>query len=150
MSGGDSFRILLVEDSPLDAKLVTRLLEGVQAPRFYVQHAGRLGDAVELLSQHDFDVVLLDLMMPDCNRLEGLKRLSADAPDLPIIVLTGVKDEGVALEALRRGAEDYLVKDETTSGSLLVRSIRYGVERKRAELEIRRLNTELEEICLRL
>lgn len=145
MSDGDSFRVLLVEDSPLDAKLVTLLLEAVQSPRFHVQHAERLGDAVVLLSQHDFDVALLDLMMPDCNGLEGLERLSADAPDLPIIVLTGVTDEGVALEALRRGAEDYLVKDEATSDSLLVRSIRYSVERKRAELEIRRLNTELEE-----
>jgi PAS domain S-box-containing protein len=135
----------LVEDSPLDAKLVTELLIAVQSPQFHVQHALQLSGAVELLSQHDFDVVLLDLMMPDCDGLEGLKRLSADAPDLPIIVLTGVTDEGVALEALRRGAEDYLVKDETTSSSLLVRSIRYGVERKRAELEIRRLNTELEE-----
>ena len=145
MSDEDLFRVLLVEDNPLDAKLVMRLLATVRSPRFQVQHAERLSDAVVLLSQHGFDVVLLDLMMPDCNELEGLRRLSADAPDLPIIVLTGVTDEGVALEALRTGAEDYLVKDETTSGSLLVRSIRYGVERKRAELEIRRLNTELEE-----
>jgi PAS domain S-box-containing protein len=135
----------LVEDSLLDAELVTRLLEGVRSPRFQVQRAEQLRDAVWLLSQHEFDVVLLDLMMPDCNGLEGLERLSADAPDLPIIVLTGVTDEGVALEALRSGAEDYLVKGDGTSESLLVRSIRYSVERKRAELEIRRLNTELEE-----
>ncbi len=145
MSEVDPFRVLLVEDSPLDAKLVTSLLAGVRSPRFQVRRAERLGDAVSLLTQHEFDVVLLDLMMPDCNRLEGLERLSADAPDLPIIVLTGVTDEGVALEALRRGAEDYLVKDEAISESLLVRSIRYSVERKRAELEIRGLNTELEE-----
>lgn len=145
MSDGDSFRVLLVEDSPIDAKLVTKLLEGVRSPRFQVRRAERLGDAVSLLTQHEFDVVLLDLMMPDCNGLEGLQRLSADAPDLPIIVLTGVTDEAVALEALRTGAEDYLIKDEAISDSLLVRSIRYGVERKRAELEIRGLNTELEE-----
>ncbi|MBI2479692.1 MAG: response regulator [Planctomycetia bacterium] len=145
MSEGDTFQVLLVEDSQLDAKLVIHLLEAVQSPRFHVRRAEQLSDAVQLLSQHDFDVILLDLMMPDCNGLEGLERLSDDAPDLPIIVLTGVNDEGVALEALRRGAEDYLVKDEAISDSLLVRSIRYGVERKRAELEIRRLNTELEE-----
>ncbi|HUG69056.1 MAG TPA: ATP-binding protein [Pirellulaceae bacterium] len=145
MSEGDTFRVLLVEDSPLDAQLVTRLLESVRSPRFHVRRAEQLRGAVELLTQYEFDVVLLDLMMPDCNGLEGLERLSAEAPDLPIIVLTGVTDEAVALEALRGGAEDYLVKDEAISDSLLVRSIRYGVERKRAELEIRRLNTELEE-----
>ncbi|MEO8494042.1 MAG: ATP-binding protein [Planctomycetota bacterium] len=145
MSDGDSFRVLLVEDSLLDATVVTRFLEGVRSPRFVVHRAARLSGAIALLSQHRFDVVLLDLKMPDCNGLEGLERLSTDAPDLPIIVLTGVTDEGVALEALRRGAEDYLVKGESASGSLLIRSIRYSVERKRAELEIRSLNTKLEE-----
>lgn len=144
MSDGDSFRVLLVEDSPLDAALVTRLLDEARSPRFHVQRAAQLSEAVELLSEDTFDVILLDLMMPDCNGLEGLERLALDAPDLPIIVLTGVTDQEVALEALRRGAEDYLVKDEAISDALLVRSIRYGVERKRAELEIRRLNTELE------
>jgi PAS domain S-box-containing protein len=145
VSERDTFQVLLVEDSPLDARLVTHLLDAVRSPSFHVRRAERLSDAVQFLSQHDFDVILLDLMMPDCNGLEGLERLSADAPDLPIIVLTGVNDEAVALEALRGGAEDYLVKDEAISDALLVRSIRYGVERKRAELEIRRLNTELEE-----
>lgn len=145
VSEGDSFRVLLVEDSPLDAKLVTSLLEAVPSPQFRVHRAEQLRTAVELLSKQPFDVVLLDLMMPDCNGLEGLERLSAYTTDLPVIVLTGVTDEGVALEALRRGAEDYLVKDVAISDSLLVRSIRYSVERKRAELEIRRLNTELEE-----
>ncbi|MBC8356797.1 MAG: response regulator [Planctomycetes bacterium] len=145
MSDGDLFHVLLVEDSQLDAALVMQLLAAVRSPRFQVQHAAQLAEAVDLLSQREFDVILLDLMMPDCNGLEGLERLSTVASDLPIIVLTGVTDEGVALEALRSGAEDYLVKDEAISDSLLVRSIRYGVERKRAELEIRSLNTELEE-----
>ncbi|MCA9118836.1 MAG: response regulator [Planctomycetaceae bacterium] len=145
LNAADVFHVLLVEDNPLDARLVIRLLEAVASPRFHVQHAERLHDAVELLSQREFHVVLLDLMMPDCNRLEGLERLSGDATDIPIIVLTGVADEGVALAALRRGAEDYLVKGEAMSDAMLVRSIRYGVERKRAEVEIRELNTKLEE-----
>lgn len=145
MSDEDSFHVLLVEDSRIDAEVFTRLLEAVRAPSFRIERATQLSNAVELLANDTFDVVLLDLMMPDCNGLEGLERLALDWPDLPIIVLTGVTDEDVALEALRSGAEDYLIKDEAISGALLVRSIRYGVERKRAELEIRRLNTELEE-----
>lgn len=145
MNEARTLRVLLVEDSPVDVALVTNLLGLVTTPLIQVASAQRLDEALALLARERFDVILLDLMMPDSAGLDALDRVSAQAADVPIVVLTGVDDESVALEALRRGAEDYLLKREGINESLLVRTIRYAVQRKQAELQIRRLNAELEQ-----
>lgn len=144
MSENGTLEVLLVEDNSVDAVLVTGLLAKLSAPRFSVTQAGSLQQALQLLEQQRFDVVLLDLMLPDSARLASLHRILQQADDVPIVVLTGLDDEGTALEALRDGAQDFLIKGEGLGERLLARSIRYAVERKRAELEIRELSAELE------
>jgi signal transduction histidine kinase len=144
MSENGTLEVLLVEDNPVDAVLVTGLLTKLAAPRFLVTRAGTLQQSLQLLQQQRFDVILLDLMLPDSARLDTLHRVLEQAHDVPIVVLTGLDDEATALDALRHGAQDFLIKGEGLGERLLAKSIRYAVERKRAELEIRQLNSELE------
>jgi PAS domain S-box-containing protein len=135
---------LLVEDNPADARLIREMLKESPAGTFQFQHVGRLDSALERLRQETFDVVLLDLGLPDSQGMETLTRAQEASGGAPIVVLTGLDDERFALEAMRAGAQDYLVKGGFDS-ELLLRTIRYAVQRKRAEEEVRRLNAELEQ-----
>ncbi len=135
---------LLVEDNPADARLIREMLKGPPAGAFQVEHVARLTAALARLGQEAFDVVLLDLDLPDSQGLKTLTLAQEACHGLPIVVLTGLDDEGFALEAMRAGAQDYLVKGRFDS-QLLVRTIRYAIERKRAQEEIRRLNATLEQ-----
>lgn len=125
-------RILLVEDNPGDARLVQILLEEVGADRFVVTHVESLGSALELLDESDFDVVLVDLSLPDSSGVETVVKTRNRAPEVPIVVLSGRDDEQTALQALQGGAEDYLVKGQG-DGEIIARSIRYSIQRKSAE-----------------
>ena len=135
---------LLVEDDPAYARLIREMLKESPDRTFQVEHVSRLNAAQERLCQETFDVVLLDLGLPDSQGMETLTLTQKASGDAPIVVLTGLDDERFALEAMRVGAQDYLVKGRF-SNELLVRTIRYAVERKRAAEEIRRLNAELEQ-----
>jgi serine phosphatase RsbU (regulator of sigma subunit) len=128
-------RVLLVEDDEGDALIVRLLLED---SRVHVEltHVELLGEALPIA--RDFDCALLDLGLPDANGFEGLERLRAAADDLPILVLTGMSDEERGVAALAAGAQDYLVKGHV-DGELLARSVRYAVERRRADLAQRQL-----------
>ncbi|HEX5146218.1 MAG TPA: SpoIIE family protein phosphatase [Conexibacter sp.] len=131
-------QILLVEDDAGDALLVESLLTGV-APSVEVMRVERLQEAEEMLSgPPGIDCVLLDLGLPDALGLESVERLRASAPDAAIVVLTGHDDEQRGIEALSRGAEDYLVKG-AVDGPLLARAIRYAIERCRADRSQREL-----------
>lgn len=134
---------LLVEDNPADARLICEMLKEAPAGAFQLQRVARLDSALERLRQETFDVVLLDLCLPDSQGMQTLTLAQRVAGNLPLVVLTGLADEHFALEAVRTGAQDYLVKGRFDA-ELLVRTIRYAVERKRAEEEVRRLNAELE------
>ena len=127
------FNVLLVEDNPGDALLTRALLDGA-APggMFRVTHVERLGDAVTHLARDGSDVVLLDLGLPDAFGVEAVSGLLDVAPDLPLVVLSGHDDERLALEAVLRGAQDYLIKGRSDR-ALMRRAIRYAIERKRAE-----------------
>ena len=92
----------------------------------------RLADATGRLAAAPVDCVLLDLSLPDAAGLEGLARVREAAPDLPVVVLSGLEDEATAMRAMSLGAQDYLLKGEA-DGLLLERSVRYAIERKRAE-----------------
>ena len=121
-------KILLVEDNPADADLLAELLEvsvGVQWELVLVEF---LHEAIAQLSKQPFDVVLLDLSLPDSRGLETLTRLREVAPDTAMVVMTGLDDEAIALESVRLGAQDYIVKGQITT-QLLVRTIRYAIER---------------------
>ncbi len=136
-------KLVLIEDNPADARLICEMLKESRAGDFQVQQPTRLDAALELLRRDTFDVVLLDLSLPDSHGLETLARAQRVSASLPILVLTGLDDERFALEAVRAGAQDYLVKGQF-GAELLVRAIRYAIQRKRAEEEIRRLNAVLE------
>jgi signal transduction histidine kinase/DNA-binding response OmpR family regulator len=130
--GANELRILLVEDNPRDADLLREGLSGLEESPAIV-HVERLGEAVRLLEQAEpFDVVLLDLGLPDAAGLAALERANAVAGRVPILVLSGLEDESLAIEAVRAGAQDYLVKGQTGARKLL-QTIHHAMERKRLE-----------------
>jgi serine phosphatase RsbU (regulator of sigma subunit) len=136
MSLSFPIQLLLVEDDAGDALLVESLLAGV-APNVEVLRVERLQEAAEMLPG-GIDCVLLDLGLPDAMGLEAVERLRIAAPDAAIVVLTGHDDEQRGVDALSRGAEDYLVKG-SVNGPLLARAIRYAIERCRADRSQREL-----------
>jgi len=125
-------KILLIEDNPGDARLLQELLKEVTSVQFRLEQVDCLSQGMERLNQQSFDVVLLDLTLPDSQALETFLKLYAHAPEVPIVVITGLTDETLALRAVQEGAQDYLVKGQVSS-DLLSRSIRYAIERKRTE-----------------
>jgi len=130
--------ILLVEDNPGDARLLKEALrEFNHTPPFELIHVDRLALGIERTRQERFAAVLLDLSLPDAKGLETVVRMHQEARALPIVVLTGLDDNSVALEAVRAGAQDYLIKGEI-DGKLLVRSLSYAIERKRLQDETQR------------
>jgi diguanylate cyclase (GGDEF)-like protein len=133
MTQGTEIRVLLVEDNPGDARLVEILLSEVDSfGSFEITPAQRLDEALEHLDGPAFDVILLDLSLPDSSGLETVEVVRTRVPLTPVVVLTGQDDEESALRALQSGAEDYLVKGRGDS-ELMARSIRYAIERKKAE-----------------
>jgi len=139
---GKHIKVLLIEDNPTDVLLVRATLAASSHTPFVVTDAGYLRSAVDLMKSDSFDVILLDLGLPDAQGLETFDRAQAGAGDVPIIVLSGLGDERVAMRAVNRGAQDFLPKAEGLDG-LLVRSIRYAIERNRARLALRRSALEL-------
>jgi PAS domain S-box-containing protein len=136
-------KLLLVEDNPVDARLLREILKDTPHAACQLEHVTRMDAALECLRQQPFDLVLLDLGLPDSQGAQSVRRMNQAFPALPIIVLTGLENPEVALEAVRAGAQDYLVKGHFNA-ELLSRTIRYSIERKRASEELRQLNAVLE------
>ncbi|MGO8702246.1 MAG: GGDEF domain-containing protein [Candidatus Brocadiia bacterium] len=134
-------RILMVEDSAPYALALKDYLSAASSERVEVVHVETMATARPHLLEGAFDAVLLDLSLPDSRGLATVEQATSLNPRLPIIVLTGLADEAIGTEAVRKGAQDYLVKGNA-DGALLVRAIRYAVERKRAEESIRALSLE--------
>ncbi len=133
----EEIRTLVIEDNSGDAALIRKLLSQCQHPRFEVEICNSFRAGLESLENRQFDVVLLDLSLPDSpTPLESLGGVQDMAPKTPIILLTGLDDPELATKIVRLGAQDYLVKGEVTA-SLLVRSIRYAIERKNTEDALR-------------
>ena len=130
-------RILLVEDNPSDARLVEEMLRDGGSTLGVVQRASSLSEALAIIDEKQTDVVLLDLSLPDSTGFDTFARLSAHAPELPVIVLSGLVDENMALRTVHEGAQDYLVKGRIEP-DLLVRAIRYALERRRSEIALAR------------
>ncbi|MBF0324620.1 MAG: response regulator [Alphaproteobacteria bacterium] len=125
-------RVLLIEDDPADARLVERMLRLAPGEPFVVETTDRLAGALGRIAQGGIVVVLADLSLPDSAGLGTLTALTQAAPDLPVVVLTGNDDDSQAIEALKYGAQDYLVKG-TSDGAILTRVVRYAIERKATE-----------------
>jgi len=134
-AAADVLRILLIEDNAGDARLTTELLREASVFTFECVRAENLESGLDLLLEHDFQIVLADLSLGDASGIEIVKRLHERHPTLPMIVLSGLEDETVAMNALQEGAQDYLVKGRG-DGHLISRSIRYAMERKRAETQL--------------
>ncbi|HEY9814289.1 MAG TPA: response regulator, partial [Candidatus Obscuribacterales bacterium] len=135
--------VLLVEDNAAEARLLQEVLKGTRHQRFALMHVKRLHEAIAYLQDQPVHVALLDLTLPDSTGLDSLDTLIREQPSLPIVVLTNTNDEDLAVQAVRRGAQDYLMKRHVNQ-DLLVRSLCYAIERKQAAEALREANEVLE------
>jgi len=146
---GEPINVLLVEDNPGDIALLKLMLTDECEDRIFVETATRVSEAVKRLDCRAFDVVLLDLTLPDAQGLEALIHLHEHACRVPIIVQTGLDDDDLAVKAMQLGAQDYIAKGKP-DGRLLVSRIRQAIERTRTARELaeqrRRLDALLENI----
>jgi len=131
-------RALLIEDNPGDAKLIQLALSEARAAFFELETATKLSDGLDRLAAGGIDVLLLDLSLPDSHGLETFERVAAEAPDLPVVVLSGLSDEQIGARAVNAGAQDYLVKGRA-DGETVARAILYAIERHELKQELRRL-----------
>lgn len=124
--------VLLIEDNDIDARLTQDLLAEWSVEEFKITHAKTLSDGLLHLDKERFDAILLDLSLPDAFGLPTVRQVHATNPSIPLVVLSGVSDQALALQAVQQGAQDYLVKGQGHP-ELLARSVRYSIERKRSE-----------------
>lgn len=139
-----AIKVLLVEDNPGDARLLQIMLDDAGSGQFEIVHVERLSQLQESLDEDVHDVILLDLSLPDSHGLETLETAAAVAPEVAIVVMTGLEDEAIGVQAVRDSAQDYLVKGQVDS-KLLARSLRYAIERKRGALELEEKNEALQQ-----
>lgn len=128
-------RILLVEDNPGDVRLFREYLAEEGSAAFEIEQVDRLQSALSRLTAGEYDVMLLDLSLPDSHGLDTVRTVHTAAPNVPIVVLTGHDDERQAVRSVQEGAQDYLVKGRV-DGNLLARSMRYAIERHRMLTEL--------------
>lgn len=138
-----AIHLLLVEDNPADALFFQGMLDDQYPGQYTTATIGTLCEAKAISARQRFDAVLLDLSLPDAQGLETIGRLVKAAPGLPIVVLTGLADEDIAMEAVRCGADDYLLKGQIDARTVR-RVIHYAVDRKQAEEALRAKQRELE------
>jgi signal transduction histidine kinase len=137
-----SIKVLLIEDNPGDARLIQEMLKEAATTQFELTHVDRLAAGLGRLGEEMFDVVLLDPGLPDSHGLDTFTKTRTQAPDVPVVLLSGLDDESIALEAVRKGAQDYLLKGRVDS-HLLTRAVHYAIERHRAEEALLQRNREL-------
>ncbi len=137
-------RILVIENNEIDCKILKGMLSESSVGTFQLDFTDSLHKAFEYLQKHNFDVVLLDLNLPDCKGLETLKRVNDEFPDIAIVINTGAYEDDLGLKAVSHGAQDYLIKGKYTSYALS-KALYYAVERKRVEEELKSAYTRLKE-----
>ncbi|GEM_PF-1737486 len=137
-------RVLVIEDNPGDARIVKEILTGTWGADFPVVWKESLEAGLQYLHEEKTDLVLLDLNLPDSRGMEGLARIHSQFPTVPVIILTGSQEKSQALDAVKRGAQDYLFKDQLLVAygdrPLLVRSIHYALERHRLLMQVRSMS----------
>ncbi|MDQ0063281.1 GGDEF domain-containing protein [Paenibacillus harenae] len=132
-------KVLLIEDNPGDARLIKEVMSETEHQNFELIWADQLDIGIERITKEAFHVVLLDLSLPDSHGMETIIAFREKAPEIPIVVLTGLDDEEVAINAVQHGAQDYLMKGQVNS-SVILRSIRYAIERHRLQGELYNLS----------
>jgi signal transduction histidine kinase len=133
-AAGKALRVLLVEDNAGDARLLREMFSKEEAGSFTLTHLTRMSEAEKHLARGGVDIVLLDMGLPDGHGLETLRRARAAAPDVVMIVLTGLEDEALAAESIKEGAQDYLIKGQIENRAL-PRALRHAMERHRMQAE---------------
>lgn len=136
--------ILLIEDDEQDIELIEIYLARAKNFSFHLESAMSVQEGLERLKQGKIDIILSDLSLPDAQGLDSFQQIHAQYPEVPIIILSGLDDEGIAVTALSLGAQDYLIKGNCINSSQLVRSIRYALERQHLLETNKRKNLELE------
>ena len=127
--------VLVVEDNPGDARLLREMFNEQDSKETEVSYVECLSEAEKYLSENTVDIILLDLGLPDAQGLKAVRRARMAAPHIPLVVLTGLDDESLAIQTLQEGAQDYLIKGQIESRALL-RALRYAIERKHMEVEL--------------
>ena len=128
----EKIKILVVDDDPGDIRLVKLALSNPpQNVSFTIETTESLSDTLKALAENKFDTVLLDLGLPDSTGLSAVEKIQHAYPDISIVVLTGLADENVAVNAIKAGANDYIVKGSDFFKDILSRTIRYSLERKK-------------------
>jgi len=130
----ESIKVLLIEDNNADARFISEMLKQIK-PKFEIHHATRLNEGLELLEKDNFDVLLLDLNLPDSVGYETFENAHEQDPKLPIVILSGLDDEELAIIAVRNGAQDYLIKGDVNN-RIISRALSYAIERKNTEKEL--------------
>jgi signal transduction histidine kinase len=138
-----TLKILLIEDNLAEARLLKEFIKLTKSQHFSLVHVQKLQDGINQLNSEKYDVILLDLTLPDSQGLASIPQLLKQNPSNPIIVLTNTNDEELAIEAVRQGAQDYLVKRHVNPDTL-VRSVRYAIERKQFLEQLNQINQTLE------
>jgi len=133
----EKMKCLLIEDNPADVRFVTEVLSKTKGVDIQLREVDRLNKGLELLSVDEFDVILLDLTLPDSSGYDTFTKLHSIVHEIPIIVMSGLDDEEVAVRSVRDGAQDYLVKG-TFSSDLLARSLSHSIERNKMEAKLRK------------
>ena len=135
-------KVLMVEDEPAVAKMMKEVLENpgtAGEAGFVVEHSTGLRASLERIKKGNFDIVLLDLSLPDSTGYATFKEVHNAAPDLPVVIMTGLADESVAMKAVQEGAQDYLMKGHIDVRSI-VRSLHYAIERSQQQEKLKALS----------
>ena len=131
-----SLKVLFVEDNVAQAELFEEILGGLREPTYCIEHVTRIGAAESRLQAQRYDVILLDLHLPDSDGPAGVERVLKEAPVTPVLVITNSEDEALAVQCVRDGAQDYLLKREVEARAL-TGAIRYAIERVHADQALR-------------
>ncbi|MBI1859047.1 MAG: response regulator [Candidatus Melainabacteria bacterium] len=127
----DTIQVLLIEDNEKDAKLIQEELSSSMDTFFNITHEKSLRESLQTIAKENFDVILCDLTLPDSTGLETFQSIQATKNGTPVVILTGIKDENLAMNAVREGAQDYLNKQDIDENTL-VRTIKYAIERQKS------------------
>jgi signal transduction histidine kinase len=135
-------RVLLIEDNETTAEVIRQKLASARGEIYSLEHADDLSTGLSRVGEGEFDLILLDLLLPDSRGLDTVKKTLAQASQIPVVVLTGSDDDEIAVKAIQLGAQDYLVKGRFDT-DLLARSLHYAVERKRMLIELAEANKQI-------
>ncbi|WP_414468323.1 sensor histidine kinase [Methanobacterium sp. ACI-7] len=142
MEDSGTISVLLIEDNIGDAELIEEMLHESKYRKFKLKHFETLSEGLEYLNNYEFDVILLDIGLPDSQGIDTLLKIRIQNDEIPIIIFTGLDDEKIGLDALKEGAQDYLIKGEVST-NFLIKTILYAIERNKTQRRLTELIVEL-------